>query len=960
MNYITALSISRYYHEAWTNYICSLEMQKYLCWDYVIVTAANEEQAYGYRKQIEKRLSEGYLPPKTEYIVLADPEGRRIGSGGATLNALRHIGNPRGKRTLIIHSGGDSKRVPQYSLSGKIFSPVPHALNAGRYATLFDEILISVSGVPEKIPYGLFLVSGDVLLLWNPLQMDMVSERGATAISFKESVELGEEHGVYRGNEDGRVAEFLHKQSRSVLREHGAVNEKNLVDIDTGALFLSDEILQALNPLLQNSFDEYVNDKVRLSLYGDLLYPMASESTLEAFYKEKTEGIINDQLMKVREEIWKILRSFRINLVRQSPAYFLHFGTSREILSLLHKNIKQYKELNWNHQINSCSYDEKVAVYNSIVEEYVHCGEYCYLEHSHVYGQTVIGNHVVLSNVEIENETIPDNVVLHGLRLKNGRYIVRIYNIFENPKDKLFFGQKLDKSLWESEIFPVTSTMKEAVRAALNLYEIVHGSEENKLDKAIEKRSFKTSWEDADIDEMFRWEQKLQDWIKLESIKKKIREGVPADKVEIQISALSEEQKRWIERKLDGMTQEERVRMYYYIAQGLNTPEREQYIEHCFDTIRSSIIQSQIDLNRKVFKIQHDECMVQLPLRVNWGGGWTDTPPYCNDQGGTVFNVAILVNGEKPVKVKMKHIAEKRIIFDSYDMNCRQESVSLEELQKCDNPHDPFAIIKAALMVCGIVPYTGGTMEKLVNQLGGGFSISTEVTGIPKGSGLGTSSILAAACVKCIMKFMGITCEDIDIIHKVLCIEQLVSTGGGWQDQIGGLFPGIKLITSIPGNRQRISINKIKIPSQTLVELQQRFLLIYTGKNRLAKNQLREVMGRYIGQDTIAIEVLETIKHIAVLMCSELIGGNIDGFAMLLSQHWELSKKLDTGCTNIYIDQVVHSIEDLIDGCMICGAGGGGFLQVIMKKNISKEQLQVRVKENCTNNGVYIIDTTFY
>ena len=29
--------------------------------------------------------------------------------------------------------------------------------------------------------------------------------------------------------------------------------------------------------------------------------------------------------------------------------------------------------------------------------------------------------------------------------------------------------------------------------------------------------------------------------------------------------------------------------------------------------------------------------MVQLPVRVNWGGGWTDTPPYCNEKGGIVL-----------------------------------------------------------------------------------------------------------------------------------------------------------------------------------------------------------------------------------------------------------------------------------------------------------------------------------
>mgnify|MGYP000004791123 CR=1 FL=1 len=57
----------------------------------------------------------------------------------------------------------------------------------------------------------------------------------------------------------------------------------------------------------------------------------------------------------------------------------------------------------------------------------------------------------------------------------------------------------------------------------------------------------------------------------------------------------------------------------------------------------------------------------------------------------------------------------------------------------------------------------------------------------------------------------------------------------------------------------------------------------------------------------------------------ELEKGNVDGFAQLLNQHWELSRRLDGGCTNTCIDMIFSSVEDLIDGKMICGAGGGGF-----------------------------------
>lgn len=72
----------------------------------------------------------------------------------------------------MIHSGGDSKRVPQYSACGKLFSPVPRVLPNGKRSTLFDEFMISMSGVAARMNAGMLVCSGDVLLLFNPLQID--------------------------------------------------------------------------------------------------------------------------------------------------------------------------------------------------------------------------------------------------------------------------------------------------------------------------------------------------------------------------------------------------------------------------------------------------------------------------------------------------------------------------------------------------------------------------------------------------------------------------------------------------------------------------------------------------------------------------------------------------------------------------------------------------------------------
>ena len=68
----------------------------------------------------------------------------------------------------------------------------------------------------------------------------------------------------------------------------------------------------------------------------------------------------------------------------------------------------------------------------------------------------------------------------------------------------------------------------------------------------------------------------------------------------------------------------------------------------------------------------------------------------------------------------------------------------------------------------------------------------------------------------------------------------------------------------------------------------------------------------------------------------------INNFASLLDYHWELSKKVDAGSSNTLIEQIFSSIEELIDGKLVCGAGGGGFLQVILKKGVTRQQVEER------------------
>lgn len=955
----TSIFLSQSYKDCWDDYVRSLRSSSFPHWDYIILTASNTLQAEGFWKQIEERRD--YLPPSTKVVVIPDEGNARVGSGGATLSVIKYLkedaGSFSGLRTLVIHSGGDSKRVPQYSALGKLFSPVPHVLPNGRSSTLFDEFLICMSSVPGRLREGMLLLSGDVLLLFNPLQIDY-SGKGAAAISFKEDVETGKNHGVYLYGENGNVRRCLQKQSVETLKAVGAVNERDCVDIDTGAVIFSNEMLASLYSLIstKEDYDKYVNDEVRLSLYADFLYPLAEDSTLEAFYREKPEGTFCPELTEAREKVWEVLRPYRMKLLRLAPAKFIHFGTTKEILDLMSGGVDDYRELGWTGIVNSSVEGNAVAGYNSVLSSRASVGKDCYLEVSFVHGKAKIGDHVVLSYLDIHDENIPSDVVLHGLKQKNGKFVCRVFGIEDNPKENRLFGLDLEKigkrlgielwengvdhTLWTAKLYEEKASMKEAVVVSLMLYDaVINGGV---INKDAHRFSLCSGFNSADPDAIIAWNKRMAELVQMDEIAKAIKNRVPAKSLK-HMPPLTKIQKEWLGKRLKAADYGEKMRLYYYLGTVLDD---ENYMKACFDTISHTILDATIQnlsFNEDA-RIVMERHTVKLPLRVNWGGGWSDTPPYCNENGGTVLNCAVRLNGEDPVEVTLERIEELKIVFDSRDMDVHGEFDSIEPLQETGDPFDPFALQKACLLACGIIPREGHDLKTILIRLGGGFVMHSEVHNVPKGSGLGTSSILSAACVKCVFEFMGIEHTEDDLYSHVLAMEQIMSTGGGWQDQVGGVTPGLKYITSMPEVEQKLKVTHVEVSATTKKELGERFCLIYTGQRRLARNLLRDVVGRYVGNEPDSLYALEEIQKTAALMRFELERGNVDGFARYLDYHWELSQKVDAGSSNTLIDQIFSSIDDLIDARMVCGAGGGGFLQVVVKKGVSKADIQDRLK----------------
>lgn len=957
---MNSLLLSQSYFDAYEDYERSLKNDNYPTWDYVFLTASNNHQAKMYELQLAQR--KNYLPSRTKYIVIPDENEERVGSGGATLSVLKSIREKEDSfsnlKILVIHSGGDSKRIPQYSALGKLFSSVPRVLKDGRNSTLFDELIIAISSIPSRMKEGMLLLSGDVLLLFNPLMIDF-GGKGAAAISFKEEVETGKNHGVYLQGDDNYVKQFLHKQSVATLKEKGAVNDKGLVNIDTGAVILGSDILEFLYSLIStnNNFDlnkyrNLVNNKVCLSLYADFLYPLATDSTLTSFYLQQPEKEINDELLHARELIWNVLHEYKLRLYKLNPSKFIHFGTSRELLKLVSEDIDEYKELGWSRSVDSNRND--LTSYNSYIEDNVTIDNSSYIEESYISEFVTVGKNNILSFVKIkENTVIPDNVVIHGLKQLDGKYVYRIYGVNDNPKENKLFGVDIHECLWNAKIYPEFDNEDDALDYALNLYKRVIN---NNLDIFNESyKSLCSGFNDCDSQSILAYSKYLNEIIDVGRIINLIDNNVPVSKINLRINKLSDNQLNWLNDKLNKSDYSRKMRIYYYLGKVLDD---ENIANKAFKCLSETILNETVNglKENKDIHIAKDKHVVSLPLRVNFGGGWSDTPPYCNENGGTVINGAITLNGKNPVEVTLKRLDEYKVIFESEDMDVYGEFDSIDKLQEVGDPYDSFVLQKAALLSCGIIPIQGSDLKTVLGRLAGGIYMKTEVTGVPKGSGLGTSSILAAACVKALFEFMDIKYEEADLYSHVLAMEQLMSTGGGWQDQVGGLTNGIKLISSKSGINQIINVEHLKLSEKCLNELNERFALIYTGQRRLARNLLRDVVGRYIGNESDTVYALNEIRNVALNMEYVLLNDDIDEFAKLLSKHWALSKMIDEGSTNSLIDEIFNSIDDLIDGRMVCGAGGGGFLQVILKKGISKAELHNRLKEKFEDTDIDIWD----
>ncbi len=236
----------------------------------------------------------------------------------------------------------------------------------------------------------------------------------------------------------------------------------------------------------------------------------------------------------------------------------------------------------------------------------------------------------------------------------------------------------------------------------------------------------------------------------------------------------------------------------------------------------------------------------RAPVRLDLAGGWTDTPPCSLEHGGCVANAAVILNGQPPIQVYARVTAEPCIRIHSIDLGTDCDIREWDELLDYRSATGEFSLAKAALVLAGFTPAAcpspNHALKDLLDPFGGGLELTT-LAAVPKGSGLGTSSVMGAVVLAVIHRVLGRELSSTGLFHAVLRLEQALTTGGGWQDQIGGALGGVKLITTRPGLVPDPTVRYLPPDVLDPKANAGQTLLYYTGITRLAKNILAQVVG---------------------------------------------------------------------------------------------------------------------
>lgn len=877
--------------------------------------------------------------PKSEWFCTNDPIDHKLGSGGGTTwlltqayeNEMAHSDANNQKtfdewlsseKRLLLHAGGQSRRLPAYAPSGKVLTPVP-VFRWERGQRLSQDLLSLQIPLYKKImdaaPSSLhtMIVSGDVLIrTTQPLQP--IPEADVVCYGLWLGPEIAKNHGVFVSSCDtpSVLKCMLQKPSPATL---GTIQKDHYYLTDIGIWLLSDKAVKVL-----------MRHKGEYDLYSEFGGAMGTEPTL------------NDEAVK----------ELKVAILPLSGGEFYHFGTSHELLSstLAIQNLVNDQRLIMHHsrKPHPC-----IFIQNSITKKAVDSSnEEVWIENSYISEGWNISQKNIITGVPKNNWniTLAPGQCIDIVPMGETQYVVRPYGFNDR-----FAGEEQQRPQ-----FPIVDNIDEAglvLRYMLN--QETEGEDKGK-GKAIFEKAQKISAEQisatANLRRLFeqRREFRKHNWSAL------------ADNYEHSVFYQLDLNDAAKEFKANGIAMPKPLpdsaplltRMKDAMFRGDN--------DKAFGLLREGIVKTSNanginmpTLSSMSNKVATDQIVWgRSPVRIDIAGGWTDTPPFCLMEGGSVVNLAIELNGQQPIQTYVKPCREHHVVLKSIDLGASEIVETYEQLADFKRVGSPFSIPKAALALAGFLPqYSQEKYPDLKSQLmafGCGIEI-TLLSAIPAGSGLGTSSVLAATVLGTINDFLSLGWDKNEICHKTLVLEQLLTTGGGWQDQFGGVLLGVKLLQTCKGFEQQPIVHWLPTDLYTQPEYQACHLLYYTGITRTAKTILAEIVQKMFLNDHDQVALLREMKAHSLQMYEAIQRNDFKEMGKLVGKTWLQNQVIDAGTNPLEVKKLTDLIDDLCLGYKLPGAGGGGYLYMVAKDPEAAARIKVILNANRPNGNARFV-----
>lgn len=877
--------------------------------------------------------------PKSEWFCTNDPIDHKLGSGGGTTwlltqayeNEMAHSDANNQKtfdewlsseKRLLLHAGGQSRRLPAYAPSGKVLTPVP-VFRWERGQRLSQDLLSLQIPLYKKImdaaPSSLhtMIVSGDVLIrTTQPLQP--IPEADVVCYGLWLGPEIAKNHGVFVSSCDtpSVLKCMLQKPSPATL---GTIQKDHYYLTDIGIWLLSDKAVKVL-----------MSHKGEYDLYSEFGGAMGTEPTL------------NDEAVK----------ELKVAILPLSGGEFYHFGTSHELLSstLAIQNLVNDQRLIMHHsrKPHPC-----IFIQNSITKKAVDSSnEEVWIENSYISEGWSSSQKNIITGVPKNNWniTLAPGQCIDIVPMGETQYVVRPYGFNDR-----FAGEEQQRPQ-----FPIVDNIDEAglvLRYMLN--QETEGEDKGK-GKAIFEKAQKISAEQisatANLRRLFeqRREFRKHNWSAL------------ADNYEHSVFYQLDLNDAAKEFKANGIAMPKPLpdsaplltRMKDAMFRGDN--------DKAFGLLREGIVKTSNanginmpTLSSMSNKVATDQIVWgRSPVRIDIAGGWTDTPPFCLMEGGSVVNLAIELNGQQPIQTYVKPCREHHVVLKSIDLGASEIVETYEQLADFKRVGSPFSIPKAALALAGFLPqYSQEKYPDLKSQLmafGCGIEI-TLLSAIPAGSGLGTSSVLAATVLGTINDFLSLGWDKNEICHKTLVLEQLLTTGGGWQDQFGGVLQGVKLLQTCKGFEQQPIVHWLPTDLYTQPEYQACHLLYYTGITRTAKTILAEIVQKMFLNDHDQVALLREMKAHSLQMYEAIQRNDFKEMGKLVGKTWLQNQAIDAGTNPLEVKKLTDLIDDLCLGYKLPGAGGGGYLYMVAKDPEAAARIKVILNANRPNGNARFV-----